>query len=186
MASYQEVGKVLGVLAAAYPNYQLRKETIDAYAEDFADTDPDVLAAAAKQSRRECEFFPTIAALTKRVQMIERLARGPGHDAAEAWRKACEAIRFNERGVGYWHSKELCEPIAIKAAEAFGLTRIAVRLEENAGTDFAQFRDTYNSFTNRQAELERLHPAVRVQIEQLAERLNMSQRLSTGNNDKKD
>ncbi len=180
MADYEEVTKILGVTAAAYPNFKLRKETIDVYAQDLADVDADVLAAAATQCRRECEFFPTLTALNKKVEAIMRLARGGTHDAAEAWCQVCAAIRFNERGVGYWQNKDACDPIAVLAANAFGLTRIAVRLEENAGTDFAQFRDTYNSFSNRQAEIERLHPAVLEQIEQLAGRLNMARRLKEG------
>jgi hypothetical protein len=80
MAKKLEIKKFLDRLAAPHmvnPAFTLPLEAIDAYAEELADVDADVLFDAVKPLRRGCRFFPSIREIFEVCQprMDERARR---------------------------------------------------------------------------------------------------------------
>jgi hypothetical protein len=80
MASKAEILKFLKRVRAPQtvnPSFQLPDEAIDAYAEELAAIDADILAAAVSPLRRRCRFFPSINDIFEvcQPQMDERARR---------------------------------------------------------------------------------------------------------------
>ena len=93
----------------------------------------------------------------------------PQVDAGEAWRRVTRAVV----GSGYgavWDPSAKAQLTAeeVAAGEAFGLLRMRTRLEENAGTDYAQFRGIYEAYAKRASEARNTPPMVRTLLAELA------------------
>jgi len=137
-------------------------------AEDWAmileDVNPQYVSAAlASLLSDEREFPPNIGNVNTKARKLMAEAEGiPQIDAGEAWRRVTRAIV----GSGYgavWEPSAKAQLTAeeIQAGEAFGLLRVRTRLEENAGTDYAQFRGIYEAYAKRASEARNTPPMVR-------------------------
>jgi len=171
MASYQEICKVLGFIAAAYPRFELKKETIDVYAELLADIDAELLATAAKQITAEVKFFPTVAEIRERVLAIQA-ERDPIPDAVGAWDELMREVRR----VGYmaWTETHFSTDIIAECARIFW--RDACMTDtDNLPTVRAQFRDAYNARVRRQADTARMLPSTLEAIKALAAQMDVKQ-----------
>ena len=159
-------------------------------AEDWAmileDVDPKFVSAAlASLLSEEREFPPNIGNVNTKARKLMAEAEGiPQIDAGEAWRRVTRAIV----GSGYgavWDPSAKAQLTAeeIQAGEAFGLLRVRTRLEENAGTDYAQFRGIYEAYAKRASEARNTPPMVRNMLAGLAAALD-AKRLAAPKEDK--
>ena len=176
MAKPAEVMKICAFMAASYPTFKLQKETIDAYAKLFAATDPDVLARAAEQAVLDSEFFPTPKRLRDEVAKLTAKAN-PFPDYAQAW----ENVQFVIRRYGHDEAERqglhvFDHPMIEAAVRRVGWYDICYTDLDNINTLRAQFRDVYNTIVNRAVEDDRLLPASREMIKQLAARLDANRR----------
>ena len=144
-------------------------------AEDWAmileDIPPQTVSAAlATLLAEDREFPPNIGAVNTKAREIMATANGtPAIDAGEAWRRVTRAIVGSGYGAVWDESaKAQLTPEEIAAGEAFGVLRIRLRLEENAGTDYAQFRGIYETYAKRATEQRNMPPMVKNVIAQLA------------------
>ena len=95
MANKQEIFEILTILSAAYPRFELTKETVTAYTMLLEDLDTESLRAAAKECATKRTFFPSVHELRKTVvEMRRKGARIP--TSFEAWNEVINA------GPGSW------------------------------------------------------------------------------------
>jgi len=70
MASRKEVIAVLGKLVAAYPRFQLGKETAELYIEMLSDLDAERLEVGARRYIQTGQYFPTVAELRSKTGVV--------------------------------------------------------------------------------------------------------------------
>ncbi len=177
MATHKQVMEILGVISAAFPTFELKKATIDVYAETLADLDADLLATAARQAIAECKFFPSVAELRDRVHAIARRTDN-APDLDQAWSLAKRYARnLHERAALDVRPPPMrVHPLVARAVEAFGYERILQPIingrVEDESTLFAQFRDVFNAVSRRAESEARQLPATNQLIKQLAQSLD--------------
>lgn len=165
----------------------LSAQSIVSMAEDWAmilgDLDPRVVAAAIAQLLSEPrEFPPMVGHINQKArQMIDTATGQDILDAGEAWRLACSAVV----GFGYgaaWdtESKDKLPAEVVKAAEHFGLMRIRERLSDQEATNFAQFRDIYNTIATRERSQRATPAPVRKLMAELAGALSADRKRLPG------
>lgn len=144
-------------------------------AEDWAmileDVDPQFVSAAlASLLAEEREFPPNVGNVNTKARKLMAEAEGiPQIDTGEAWRRVTQAVVGSGYGAVWEPSaKAKLTPEEIQAGDAFGLLRIRTRLEENAGTDYAQFRGIYEAYAKRASEARNTPPMVRNMLAGLA------------------
>ena len=159
-------------------------------AEDWAmileDVSPQYVSAAlASLLAEEREFPPNIGNVNTKARKLMAEAEGiPQVDAGEAWRRVTRAIVGSGYGAVWEPSaKAQLTTEEIAAGEAFGLLRVRTRLEENAGTDYAQFRGIYEAYAKRASEARNTPPMVRNMLAGLAAALD-AKRLAAPKEDK--
>lgn len=171
MATFEQVLQVVTVLNAMFAKdvafltedqFAARAAT---YARLLADIDADMLGLAVDQyiagGGRD---YPSVKQLRDLALSLAQAA-DDAPDAASAWRMACSAVEpwlgggtYKAGALGALH------PRVAKAIELYGLHRIALREDANAGTDFAQWRGLYESLAHRADEQARWLPQVRERI----------------------
>lgn len=135
-------------------------------AEDWAvimsDLSADVVRAAlAVLLGGEREFPPSAGVVNTKARALLATASGVEElGAGRAWARVCAAVIGDGLAVVRGPLWDDLTPAEAEAAEAFGLRRIRMRLEEDAGTDFAQFRDIYAVTVVRHNERRNTSPAV--------------------------
>jgi len=173
MASPEHVIQIVTVLDAMYPKDVafLTQPQIAAraatYARLLADIDGDTLNLAVDQYIAGGTAYPTVKQLRDAALGLAQAA-DDAPDAANAWRMACSAV---EPWMDGWQYKagarEKLHPRVAKAIELYDGRRIAAREEQNAGTDFAQWRGLYESLAHRADEQARWLPQARERIAQM-------------------
>lgn len=145
MDNETEIIKLVGVMAAGYPNTQITKQTIDVYLMMLKDVPLDILTTAIQQCMAESEFLPTVAKIRgKAVALCAPVAPEP----LEAW----GIVQKEIQRVGFYHSPTFDDPIIAKAVDCIGWKDIC--LSENAIADRAHFSKVYVGLV-RQAENDR-------------------------------
>lgn len=180
MATPKEVMKVCTFMAASYPTFRLQKETVDAYAKLLADVDASMLATAAEQACNESEFFPTVAAIRKKIHAINAIAN-PIPDHTQAWDEMMREVRR----VGYeaWMDTRFSTEMIREIVKIYWRDACLTDID-NMNTLRAQFRDSYNARVSRMEQQRAMLPASNELIKQLAGKLDMGRRLlSGGDND---
>ncbi len=84
MATKAEILEAIDHLARGFPNYSPGNETFDAYIEDLQDLRGDAVRMAARELRRTCEFFPTIAMWRKTALPIHEQIQREEYEAEMA------------------------------------------------------------------------------------------------------
>ena len=163
MADRRFVAEICGVLAAAYPRFTLRKETIEVYARCLADLPDAVLEAAAKDCIARSRFFPTVAELREAAHGITHAGE---ETAYEAWEQVMRSFRMCDKCPSFRN------PRTNKALDGIGGWRL-VGLSDNTVADRARFIQAYNSYQERDKRQQLSLPEVRA----LAEGLKMGVKL---------
>lgn len=173
MATRDDVFKVCQVMAAAYPNFVLRKDTIDIYSDLLADIETGVLGVAARQAIAESKFFPTVAELRERVVAMHKSAsRVP--DAEAAWREVLGAFAHTSCIEA---QPKFSHPVIDEAVRRIGWRDIGMCDSDNLRTLFAQFRNTYNTLIERATTEIRTLPKTQAVIDEIARRMDMNRML---------
>ena len=161
MASSETVSMVMGVMAHAYPRYELSADSVKLYAKLLADIPGEILEAAAHQIMAESKFFPSVAEWR---EMAHKLMTGAHNipTAYEAWEDAMRQVnlcgeyyryQFNARVPEYSH------PLVERAVKVIGYRHLLE--SENIAVDRAHFFKIYDSLVNRAEEDTRLLPDVK-------------------------
>ncbi len=171
MATPEQVAQVVMVLNAMYAKdvafltedqFAARTAT---YCRLLADIDADLLGLAVDQYiAGGGDSYPSVNKLREMALSLVQAA-DDAPDAATAWRQACNAVEPWMDGA-QWRAgaKAKLHPRVIKAIDAYDMRRIAIRQEQNAGTDFAQWRGLYESLASRAEDQAKWLPAVRERI----------------------
>lgn len=145
VATPLEITEIVSGLAAAYPNFELRTDTIRVYCATLADLTPEVLHAAAKDCISRCKFFPTVAELREAAAAI---VTGSRHirPAAEAWGEFLHLALH----CGHNNKPHIADPIFRQAIDALGWA--ALCQSENQVADRARFIEVYNQYASRMVQ----------------------------------
>jgi hypothetical protein len=181
--SRNKIVEILGVMAAAYPNFDLKEQTIQVYCKMLADLDPVLLEEAANMHIATGKFFPTIAELRGSVAtLMERGFCIPS--AMEAWGEVVEKMRkvgnFVDFGGG---QPEFSNPLISRVVGYLDWNLLC--LTDNMVADRARFIQAYEVELNRAREdmkflpethdtIQRLQAAsINTGIKQLTEKLRV-------------
>ena len=161
MSTAKEVTKIMGVMAHAYPRYELSADSVKLYAQLLADIPADVLEASAKQLMVEMKFFPSIAEWREKAQyLMVGIQNIPS--AFEAWGNAIAEINRCGDYTRYaisTRTPEYSHPLVEKAVNIIGYRNLAE--SENEVADRAHFFKIYESLLSRAEEELKLLPEVR-------------------------
>jgi hypothetical protein len=188
MATQAEIGKIIMILAAAYPNFKAGRtaaerkarlsEMIGAYTAILNDLDADRLAQTAYHLASTNTFFPSAAELRAAYYNLEERAAGVP-TADEAWN---EVKRLFRRGYSRYRAppeEAFSHPLIRKALAGIG-GWLALCNSENDAADRARFLQAYEIHMRRNREISRMLPAVREVIDQLADRHRHAHALMDG------
>lgn len=152
-----DVAKLVGVMAAAYPNTQVSDATVEVYVSMLRDVPLNLLTASVQQCMAESDFLPSIAKLRAKALEIS----GPGHVSAfEAWGVVKKAIQ----DFGFYRSPTFEDPLIAKAVECIGWQTLCS--SENEPADRAHFSKVFDSLVRREEIDARTIPVVRQLREQ--------------------
>ncbi len=162
MAEYEQVAKLMAIMAANYSNYRLTKEAITLYARVLQDIPGDVLEAAALDiCSKPGAFFPSAGDWRSAALDITQHKSGIPL-AIEAWE---EAKREVGRCGEYWRYQEgkrlpqYSHPLIEDTVTAIGYRNI---LEpDNEEVLRAQFLKAYDALRGRMVEQSRMLPEVK-------------------------
>jgi hypothetical protein len=96
MATENEVSGILTKLAALYPRYELKPETIRAYAETLSDIPPADLRSGAIECAKTSQWFPSTYELRKATR--DALEKQDG-ERTEAWHAGRNEVMRSRRWV---------------------------------------------------------------------------------------
>ena len=162
-----ETAKLLAVLAAAFPRFEVDDLKVQVWHEMLGDLDYSLASLAIKKLILESTFAPAIAEVRKAVAEI---LNPDGMTAAEAWGEVERAIRL----YGYYRETEALEsmsPSVAKVVKYIGWQNIC--LNEEPGVVRGQFLKMYAQVAEREQK-ELLLPAdLRQGIQRLAGMMDM-------------
>lgn len=153
-----EIAKLVGIMAAAYPNTQVSDATVEVYITMLKDIPLDILTASVQQCMAESEFFPTVARIReKSLALIRPVAPEP----LEAWGIVLKEIQR----VGFYRSPKFDDPIIAKAVDCIGWQTLCS--SENQIADRAHFGKVYEGLLRQAENDRRIIPAARQIQEQV-------------------
>ncbi len=159
-----KIVEILGVLAAAYPNFNLQTQTIQVYRQMLADLDPDLLEQAAKAHLATHPFFPTVAELRENAgKLVERATATPS--SAGAWGEVLDKIHRYGNTLYGGTVPEFSSPLIARVVGYFGWNELC--LSENLTADRARFLQAYEIELARAREDLRFLPETHCAIDQL-------------------
>lgn len=144
-----EVTKLVGVLAASFPQTQVSAKSVNAYVAMLKDIPLDVLKIAVQQCVAESEFLPTIAKVRDKALSLVRPER---RDPMEAWGIVLQTIQR----VGFYRSPTFDDPLIARAVDCLGWQYLCT--SENVVADRAHFAKVYEQFREREIQDSRLLP----------------------------
>ena len=164
MASKKEIAEILGMLSAAYPNFNMTEASARVYYSMLEDIEGNLLKASAVQCVRTSKWFPSVSEL---VQGSYELITDSQQTAEEAWgrviKRASKPESIYHDGVRY-KPKPLDE-LTEKAVEAIGGWQ-AIRQSEMIASERKRFIDAYNGISQRVRREITEHPLVKAGREQ--------------------
>lgn len=150
MATETEIAQILVVLAASYPRFELKKETVAAYVEFLHDLPADELRMAARDCAVSKDFFPSVHELRQAVAEMHREKMGVP-SAFDAWQEVCGhpkdgLSRRVLENAGGWVIEESVmswsHPLVERVAVQMGWPRFPT--SEEIGVDRAHFFKAYD------------------------------------------
>lgn len=169
-----EVAKLLVVLAASYPKFEVDDLKVQVWYEMLGDLDYDVANIAIKKIIMLNTFPPAIAEVRKAAIQI---SSPRGLTAAEAWGEVIRAIR----DYGYYREKEAMasmSPITAQVVRYLGWREIC--LSEEPEILRAHFLKMYDQVAAREQEKQLLSPTMQTEIKKIAKKYDL--RLIEGGN----
>ncbi len=149
MATREETVEILTVLAAAWPKFTLKKETITAYYMMLKDIDADALRAATLRCANSGDFFPSVHELRRAVaENMREAAHIPS--AYEAWEEVTSrpkdgltkrVVEEDGQWIIYKTTIPWSHPIVEKVAYQMGWPSFPV--SDEIGVDRAHFLRAY-------------------------------------------
>lgn len=172
MTPRREFQKVLAVLAATYPKFELTQPTIAAYHAVLGDIEADLLKAATLHLAATSKWFPTASEIRDTAfELVERQSGMP--DAAQAW----EAVMREIGKAGYYRTPDFGHPVIGKAVDAIGGFR-NVCMSPNPVAERARFLQAFETIIRRErAEVRKLP-----QVKEIAAKYADAKRLTDGDN----
>lgn len=162
-----ETAKLLAVLAAAFPRFEVDDLKVQVWHEMLGDLDYSLASLAIKKLILENTFAPAIAEVRKAVAEI---LNPDGMTAAEGWGEVERAIRL----YGYYRETEALEsmsPMTAKVVRCMDWREIC--LSEEPGVIRGQFLKMYQQIAERDRKERLLPQGLRNQIQILAERMDL-------------
>ena len=162
-----ETAKLLAVLAAAFPRFEVDDLKVQVWHEMLGDLDYSLASLAIKKLILENTFAPAIAEVRKAVMEI---LNPDGMTAAEGWGEVERAIRL----YGYCRETEALEsmsPRVAKVVKYIGWQNIC--LNEEPGVVRGQFLKMYAQVAEREQKELLLPAGLRNEIQRLASRMEL-------------
>lgn len=159
-----EIAKLLAVLAAAYPKFEVDDVKVQVWYEMLGDLEYSVVNIAIKKIIMLNTFPPAIAEVRKTA--IE-ISNSINITAAEAWGEVIRAVKK----YGHYRAKEAIasmSPATAQVVRCIGWSEIC--LTEEPGVIRAHFLKMYDQITAREQERQLLPPAMQAEIRKLAKR----------------
>lgn len=169
-----EVAKLLVVLAASYPKFEVDDLKVQVWYEMLGDLEYSVVNIAIKKLIMQNTFPPAIAEVRKAA--IE-ISSPRGLTAAEAWGEVVKAVR----NYGYYREKEAMasmSPITAQVVRYMGWREIC--LSEEPEILRAHFLKMYDQVAAREQEKQLLSPTMQTEIKKIAKKYDL--RLIEGGN----
>lgn len=186
MATRKTIATSNAKLMAAYPmlasdspeiiaaRCQLWLEMSDGIEDEFWGAAINQIIAEAKDN-----FPPSVGMIrTKALALIARTKPATDEiDAARAWQQLTRyLVSDGIHGGPMWRNGSddpaNVHPLAKIAAGRFGERRFVVRIADDEGTDFAQFRGIFETLAKREADTANMLPNVRTMLQQLGSGLS--------------
>lgn len=162
-----EVAKLLAVLAASYPKFEVDDLKVHVWHEMLGDLDYSIASMAIKKLIMQNTFPPAIAEVRKAAAVLT----GPEQVAgSEAWGEVTRAIR----NYGYYREEEALasmSPITAQLVRYMGWREIC--LSEEPEILRAHFLKMYDQIIAREQEKQLLPPAMQAEIKKLADKFNL-------------
>lgn len=162
-----ETAKLLAVLAAAFPRFEVDDLKVQVWHEMLGDLDYSLASLAIKKLILESTFAPAIAEVRKAVAEV---LNPDGMTAAEGWGEVERAIRL----YGYCRETEALEsmsPRVAKVVKYIGWQNIC--LNEEPGVVRGQFLKMYAQVAEREQKELLLPAGIRNEIQRLASRMEL-------------
>lgn len=162
MIEFEEFGIIMTALAALFPRFQLKRDTIDAYYAILGDLPADLLRAATLEiGSRDSPWFPAAGELRAAAfRLVER--QNGVLTAGEAWAEVTQKIHED----GHWRGPEFSNPLIADAVKGVGGFR-GLCFSENVVADRARFYQVYEILAKRRTATMAMLPAVRAVAAQL-------------------
>jgi hypothetical protein len=170
-----EVAKLLAVLAAAFPRFEVDDLKVQVWHEMLGDLDYDVANIAIKKIIILNTFPPAITEVRKAAAVLTGPEQVTG---SEAWGEVIRAIR----NFGYYREEEALanmSPITARVVRYMGWRDICLS-EEPSGVLRGQFLKMYEQVAAREQEKQLLSPTMQTEIKKLAKKYDI--RLIEGGN----
>ena len=180
MATRKAIASSNAKLMAAYPmmasdSPQIIAARCELWLEIGVDIDDNFWIAAVNQIIADAKdnFPPSVGMIRgKALALMARAQPEADIDAARAWQQLARyLISDGVHGGPMWRNgsdnADNVHPLAKLAAQRFGERRFVNRMEDDNGTDFAQFRGIFEALQKREAETVNMLPVVRNMLRQL-------------------
>ena len=158
-----EVAKLLAVLAASYPRFEVDDLKVQVWHEMLGDLDYSLASLAIKRLILESTFPPSIAEVRKAAVEIQTPEQTTG---AQAWGEVIRAIR----NYGVYREEEALSSMSPRTAyvvKCMGWREIC--MGEESGVIRGQFLKMYQQVAEREQKEQLLPPAMRREIKQIAQ-----------------
>ena len=162
-----EVAKILAVLAAAYPKFEVDDLKVQVWHEMLGDLDYAVANMAVKKLIMQNTFPPAIAEVRKAAA---ELTNPENLTSSEAWGEVTSAIR----NYGYYREEEALasmSPTTAQLVRYMGWREIC--MSEDIGVIRGQFLRMYEQIATREQEKQLLPPAMQDEIKQLSNKIGL-------------
>lgn len=144
MTEQKEIAKIVMMIAAAYPNFNLSEMTVEVYFQVLKDVPADLLKAATMQAISEPgrKFAPSVGEIRGSVAEIIRRSSGMP-SSYEAWQE----VLYQARKTGHAGKPDFSHPMVHKVVQIFGWRELC--LSENSVADRARFIDAYEQISSK-------------------------------------
>lgn len=157
MSEPQEILRVLALLGAVYPGFELKELTVEVYIRLLRDLPAPALEQAALDHISRSKFFPTIAELRSSAFDLLETAH-PAPEAHSAWLEVqAEIERVGRKG-----QPEFSSPLVQQAVEALGWQNLCN--SDNPVAERSHFVQVYQAAIGRERQSARRLPEVQTFI----------------------
>lgn len=154
MCEQKDIAKMVAVMSAAYPAWQVNEYTIEVYFQDLRDLPADLLLAAATKARanmnRNMAFAPSTGEIRQAAAEIIKTVHGIP-SSFQAWQEVTRAMLE----VGSYRTPAFSSPLITAAVNTLGWRNLC--LSDNSVADRARFIQAYEQLASRE-ELEMMEP----------------------------